>query len=929
MTQFHVTPGFERGDAAAVTAVAPMGRAGRAWRRVMAACAAVVLPVLAGCGGGADAPGVAPTPQASLSVALTDPAASGARNAVTVGAPIAATATLRSGAGTPISNAIVQFVITNAPGTSGTVAVLSPASGNGVTDAQGRVTVLVYSAGYDVQGAATVAATATTTEGTPRGAADFQVNRTGSPVTTEGAVFTLSLVDPVTGASRATLSQGQPVTARATLRNGAGQAIPNTLVQFSLTATGSPAAPAVLSPDVGSGITDASGTFSVSIVATSADAQGAGTVAVTAPTLTARPTASAAFQVARATTPDPTLAPVVTIALTDPATGAARTSLSVEGALTATATVRTGTGVPIPNTIVQFGLTQPSGATQPIATISPASGNGTTDAQGRFAVSLLAAGIEAQGAGSITARALSLSGTPGATANFQVNRPAVTLANTTWDPPAIDAFQTSTIRVRVNGVSPSLPVRVNFASTCVSAGKAELPASVLTVDGVATATFIDKGCGQRDTITITATNATPVQTTLDVRAAPAVAVQFVSATPQAINISGVGGGSLSQVVFRVVNAANQPVANTSVSLALETAAVGVTIDGQAGPLTKVSDADGTVSVGVAAGSQPGPVRVRATLATGPTALSSQISIQTGLPTQSRFSLSVEAFNIEGWEYDGTRTNLTIRAADRAGNPAPDGTVVNFRSSGAAVSPSCQTVNGVCSVSFVSQANRPASGRVAVLAWAIGEESFTDLNGNNRYDAGEPFGDLGDAFVDANLNALFETGEDFIRFNPNANSACVPSPLAPASRPDSCDAVWGLAHIRQSTQIVLSGSRPAPVFVPGSVSLCPRGFSPIGNGTYVDTASFLIDLRDINGNPLPAGTTITVQPSSAPVTISGSPVPSTIAPTTIRVTVQATCTCTTTGSSPPTVNCTSSATGNFFLSIKTPLGVETLLGPIGY
>ncbi len=49
--------------------------------------------------------------------------------------------------------------------------------------------------------------------------------------------------------------------------------------------------------------------------------------------------------------------------------------------------------------------------------------------------------------------------------------------------------------------------------------------------------------------------------------------------------------------------------------------------------------------------------------------------------------------------------------------------------------------------------QPYGGRATVLAYAIGEESFIDVNGNEEYDFGETFFDLTEAFLDKNEDGV--------------------------------------------------------------------------------------------------------------------------------------------------------------------------------
>ena len=882
-------------------------------RAGLSAALLVGASLLAACGG-SEAPG-ATTPAPALpklSISLSD--SSGAnRNTLAAASPLKATATLTDASGRPVANSLVKFSLTFA-GTS-SAALLSPESGSGITDANGKFSVTLYAASASAEGGGTITATAANLTDAAPASASFQVIAT-SPLPQKPTI-SLTLTDLTTGAARNTVTRAAPLKATATLVDASGRPVANSPVKFALTFSGT-SATAVLSPESGSGITDANGQFSVSLIAVNSTAEGSGTITATASNQSDVPPASASFQVVP--TSPPAVAPAVAVALADPSTGAARNTLTLATPLNAVATLVDAGGRPIANSLIQFSLATAGGGA-PVAVFSPASGTGITDANGKLTVTLAAASLTAQGAGTLTATAVNEKGAPAATASFQVGATNITLGNVTRTPQSIEPLQTSTITVGVSGVPASVPVTVRFASSCASSGLASLPASVVTVNGIATAVYTDKGCSGTDAITISADGAASVQTSVDILQAPPVAIQFVSATPEVIAVAGSGGQPSSVVVFKAVNAAQQAVASLPVTLSLSTAVGGVKLDGQTGSVTKQTAQDGTVRVNVVAGTQPGPVRVLATAAGGLSTLSSVLTIQTGLPSQSRFSLSFQTFNIEGWNVDGTSTSVTIRAADRIGNPVPDNTVVNFRTSGALIEPSCRTTNGTCSVTFRSQANRPASGRVAVLAWAVGEETFLDADGNNRYDANEAFGDLGDAFVDANLDGVYQQGEEFIAFNPAATSACAASPLSAAGRPGSCDGVWGLAHVRASGQIVLSGSTPF-ASVPSAIVL--RQLLP---GTCAGTLQFV--LADVNGNPMPAGTTVAAELTPSrdgdEVKVFGSPVVSALAATTVAIDLSVSAAASPDPDAPAT--CRGDAARNLRITATTPLGTKTTLAPV--
>jgi hypothetical protein len=232
--------------------------------------------------------------------------------------------------------------------------------------------------------------------------------------------------------------------------------------------------------------------------------------------------------------------------------------------------------------------------------------------------------------------------------------------------------------------------------------------------------------------------------------------------------------------------------------------------------------------------------------------SNTLTITTGLPTQDFFSLSVQTYNIEGWDYDGTTSALLIIASDRLGNPVPDGTAVNFITpEGSQITPaSCTTKDGTCSVTFKSSAPRPSDGRVSILAYAIGEKSFVDLSLDNIYDSGETFYDIGDPYVDYNENDMWDSGEFSIASTTAGSSACRTQPGATAlpgsygnalSKENTCTAAWGQNYVRRNAVLVLSGSYADldPFYI--TMGACSR------------TVSFW--LHDENDNPMPAGTAV--------------------------------------------------------------------------
>jgi len=602
---------------------------------------------------------------------------------------------------------------------------------------------------------------------------------------------------------------------------------------------------------------------------------------------------------AAATIPTGTAAiPTISVALSDPASSAARTSITLGSPALATATVLDAKGKGVANTIVTFSTT-PAGQ----ASITPAAGTALTNAAGAATVQIDPANLASNGAATITATATVGTDTATGSISFNIGSATLGLSGLSAGSTALSAYGTRSITVNVTGVPTTTPVTVNFSSPCsaVSSGKANLPGSVQSVNGVAIATYKDNGCGATDTITASIAGTTVTKTVDLVVTPPSIAsIQFVSATPATIVLKGTGGAALSEssiVVFKVVDNNSQPIANANVTLDLTTRSGGILLDNtSAGSVTKQTDPSGQVQVAVQAGTVPTPVWVNASTG-GFGSQSTVLRVSTGRPAQDRFSLAVSTHAIEGWNYDGITTNLTAFASDRLGNPVPDGTAVNFIAEGGQVQPSCSTSNGQCAVVFTSTNPRPlnelppvgfagvTNGRATVLAYALGEESFIDQSpGNNVYDGVEAFNDLGDAYLDNNENSQWDAGEPFIPFGGGTSNCAVgilnaggvaTSPYAP-NKAGSCDGLWGQAHVRQQNLIIMSGStafvntaRPDGNFVAGATPV-NLSFPLAGSCQY--TASLY--LFDLNRNPMPAGTVLTTSGLSTSIssaTPGGTPV----------------------------------------------------------
>jgi hypothetical protein len=582
--------------------------------------------------------------------------------------------------------------------------------------------------------------------------------------------------------------------------------------------------------------------------------------------------------------PTPPGAPSFALALTN-AAGATVTSISTGTPATVKATLKNAAGAVVPNAIVTFS----TDAT--LATITPAA-TALTDASGVATVTLNPATILTAGATAITATAqvgtIAVTGSIG----FAVGAAAVTVTAPVLGVGAapLSAFGTTSIAVTVSlgGVPVTTPQNVTFSSACANIGKAVLSAGVATVNGTATGSYRDSGCAGTDVITASAAGVTSPSTSLVVAAPVTGSIQFVSATPSSISLKGTGGTEASQVRFKVLDTGGNPLSGKTVTFGLSTTVGGITLT-PAAPATAISDANGVVVTNVNSGTVSTPVRVTAstpgaTAGTTLTTQSSGLTITTGIPDQDSFSLSATKLNPEFRDIDGNTTVLTVRMADHFNNPVPDGTVVNFTTEGGSIIASCSTVSSACSSTLTSQAPRPADGRVTVLAYAVGEESFIDLNGNGVADlvpnemidnsSGVLVStDLAEAFRDDNENGVRDATETFIDFNQNgvydgpdgkySGVLCDNITLPPAGSSVGTCAARKSIHVRKSIVIVFSGSTAviSKIAPAGTIDL-------VGNCTGT---SQQVNLRvvDFGGNPMPVGTTIVVTTTNGTMSGTGS------------------------------------------------------------
>lgn len=605
-------------------------------------------------------------------------------------------------------------------------------------------------------------------------------------------------------------------------------------------------------------------------------------------------------------------APVVTLALSSATVSAATPA-------TVAATVKSSTGSNLSGVVVTFSVNASEGLLSSTTAL--------TDDQGVASVTLSPASATTSGADTITASATvdALTGT--ATKGYQINSTSAAVVSFTPNTgdsasDALAAYGQAVLTLTMTGVTNATPVTLNVTSACVAAGKATIsPASYSATSNTSTFSYKDTGgCGSTltaDTVTVSiAGSSVTTATQLFLTSPTANSITFTSASPSVIYLKGSGNVESSTVKFEVVDTAGNPLPGQVVTLNLSTFAGGLLLNQGTTAVTQTSDSNGFVTVIVNSGTVPTPVRVTASLAGGASTVSSNLAVLTGLPTQTGFQLNPSGFNIEGFNHTISNT-YTVYASDRSQNPVPDQTAILFWAEKGLITGTATTTAGIATTTLQTS-DHPADGRVTVLAYAVGEESFVDLNGTNVYAAGDPYQDLGNVVKSMEFDGQYNpttdevvslsdlgvasggvsctTGFSLTTYADFAFNATLPN------QPNTCDGKWSnKTYVRRDVETVLStdaanplmdpifltsiapanlpttcpssgvGTQNAPSTISGPVQVFPASLYPtlyVGSGTSGSFDFIASDANPVRINPMAAGSTISATADGTGVQTAG-------------------------------------------------------------
>ncbi len=190
------------------------------------------------------------------------------------------------------------------------------------------------------------------------------------------------------------------------------------------------------------------------------------------------------------------------------------------------------------------------------------------------------------------------------------------------------------------------------------------------------------------------------------------AIILTSIPKQAINIAETGDEISSAFTFQVQDSAGRALSNSnSVIVNFEI------ISGPGGgeavtPASIETNADGKVTTSLFSGNRAGPVKIQASITRPELGLTIKstpvlIAIHGGFPDQDHFSLTLAKRNIEGYNFNNVRDEVTVIVGDEFSNPVKPGTVVYFNTTGGTIQGSKETdADGLATVELITAKPRP-------------------------------------------------------------------------------------------------------------------------------------------------------------------------------------------------------------------------------
>ena len=674
-----------------------------------------------------------------------------------------------------------------------------------------------------------------------------------------GATLNISLVRATDGVATNTVSSAVPGLLSVEFNDSGGDAVEAIIVTFSSSTV-------LFDPEAGTALTNGKGIAEIEILP---NQEGFGAGEVSAEVTHNDETLLVTINVATVADGDEDVSSgdedadegEVTLTLSLSSDDSGTNIIRADAPGTVTATVVDGEGVGVDSVLIQF--------TTDLATLVPVSGTAVTDSNGQASISLVAG--DNTGADALLADATISSEAVSASLNYTVNPPQVDLGNSVSGgfvegvlaigvTPLSAGGTTSVIANLVDAEQDpftAATIVVGFSSDCSQSGSASIDATVTAINGEAQATYRAQGCEGVDTIVASASfggSALSASGSVTVLSDEVGSIEFIDASPSIIALAGTGGQGLSStstITFEVRGTQGLVLANEQVNFELSTDVGGITLS----PASAMSDSNGQVSTVVQSGSVATSVRVKGSLNSDPdiATQSDLLNITTGIPDMDSMTLAIEMLNPEAFNRVGVDLNVSVFMADLFNNPVPDGTAVAFTTEGGTIGGACTTVSGSCGVTWSSSNPQPSDGLVTILASALGHESFNDVNGNGRFDDGDSFTDISEAFRDDDFDAVHDALEPFLDLNGDGlfdtGDSLYNGPLCEHSTDCSTDSE--LVSVWRTLEFSISTSAAILSLSVDGVNLAAGGVIDVSAGPK----TVVLFVSDTNNNSVPGGSTV--------------------------------------------------------------------------
>lgn len=564
-------------------------------------------------------------------------------------------------------------------------------------------------------------------------------------------------------------------------------------------------------------------------------------------------------------------------------------SLNIQGQATVSATLLTSAGAPAYGSIVTFTITSGTTLGSFSATVSQLTITALTNSSGIASATFYAG--TSSGVVNIQGSA---TGVASQNVSLNITSAPASISLSATNPGLLNGQNTNLIatvrNVLNNPVTDGTTVTFTISAGATNAGSLS-SATATTVSGDASVTFSADMVNGGSLVVTASAGSVSAMVLITVSAAATQSLEFVSAEPNVIGISGSGIGSSSLVTFIARDTNGSPKQGVSVTFTLYGPA-GSTLAASSGS----TGLDGKVAANLQAGLVAGPARIVAStlLPSGTISTSSgNISIGGGVPSDRFFSVAVSRFNLDGLTCNNVQSTLTAYIADRFGNyNILQGTSVSFATDAGAVDTSnvtdalgvtssvyrtqdprptdvapaaWETAAGWFYVDGTGRTRNPRDGYLSVLVSTTGEEHFVDLDADGVYDLGETFTDLPEPFIDSDDNGARDATELFFDWQGGATGV----PGATAGVYNNANGQWDpRIPIFRNVNLVMTG----PPHFSTNTSRIQSASAGFGAVTIApgSSAVFYVYVSDINMNTPIAGTKIslTSDESAAKITWIG-------------------------------------------------------------